>query len=230
MSNFSGFPADLSLFFRDLAAHNNREWFEDNKQRYIDTLREPGAAFVVALGERLQDISAEIQYDPRTNGSGSMMRIYRDVRFSEDKSPYKSYQGFTFWEGTGKKKECPGFHVYMDANGAIVYGGVYKFTKPLLTAYREAVVDESLGPELVSILNAIPDEYELLGKHYKRVPRGFDKDHTRAEWLLYNSLGAKSPTIPHQIITSPDFVEACADHCRTLAPLQQWLARINVSE
>ena len=83
-THFSGFPAEGLTFLAGLEANNNREWFNDHKDDYIQFVQEPMAAFVAALGPRLQDISPGIEYDTRTNGSGSMMRIYRDTRFSND--------------------------------------------------------------------------------------------------------------------------------------------------
>ena len=86
---FEGFPKEGFKFFRDIKANNNREWFQEHKQEYIDYLQDPAVAFVIALGERLKSDFPGISYDTRTNGAGSVMRIYRDIRFSKDKSPYK---------------------------------------------------------------------------------------------------------------------------------------------
>ena len=102
---FTGFPREGIQFLRDIDDNNNRDWFEAHKHIYQTALVEPAQAFIVALGERLQTIAPNVQYDTRTNGSGSLMRIYRDVRFSKDKSPYKNWIGIVFWEGQGKKTD-----------------------------------------------------------------------------------------------------------------------------
>lgn len=78
-SSFSGFPPEGIQFLADLAANNNREWFQDNKNTYEEQLLKPAQLFVLALGERLQEISGAIRYDTATNGTGSLMRIYCQV-------------------------------------------------------------------------------------------------------------------------------------------------------
>ena len=106
--SFSGFPEEAARFLTQLSENNNRDWFNARKQVYANTIVTPAIAFVEAMGERLKYLSPHIQYDTRTNGQGSLMRIYRDIRFSKDKSPYKTWIGIRFWEGAGKKSELPG--------------------------------------------------------------------------------------------------------------------------
>lgn len=228
-ASFSGFPPEGLRFLSELAANNNREWYEEHKQDYRRYVVEPALIFVEILGQRLQqEISSGIIYDTRTNGSGSLMRIHRDTRFSEDKTPYKTHVGLMFWEGPAKKLENPGFMLHLDPTGGEVYGGVYMFSKPLLTAYRTAVLDENLGSQLTAALETVQGAggYTTGGEHYKRVPRGFDADHERADLLRYNGLHASSPRIDTGAIISPELVELCLQHCRAMAPLQQWLVQM----
>ena len=228
-SPFPGFPPEALQFLTGLVENNNRDWFEAHKQDYKTYIVAPSQAFVQALGEGLQTISPHIQYDTRTNGSGSMMRIYRDIRFSKDKTPYKDYIGYVFWQGSGKKTENPAFYMGLTGQGIGLHVGMHGFPKPLLTAYREAVVDEALGEELETAVAAVKNAgpYTVDGQHYKRVPRGYDKDHPRADFLRYNALYASSPPIPPDIVTSPELITACLNHCHNMAPVQQWLAKIN---
>lgn len=231
MSNtkFGGFPQEGLHFFEALAHNNNREWFQAHKKDYQDYLQGPAQTFVVALGERLKTISGNIQYDTRLNGSGSIMRIYRDIRFSKDKTPYKTNLGIIFWEGRGKKTDNPGFYFHLDAGGAMAHAGMHGFQKPMLTAYRDAVVDESLGRELAAILASLRDEghYSIGGEHYKRVPRGYDPDHKRADLLRHNGLGVSSSLIDPATVASPELLDLCFDHFQKMAPLQQWLVKVN---
>ena len=106
---FYGFPREGVQFLEDLAHNNNREWFEAHRQDYREHLLAPAQSFVIALGQELKSISSAIEYDTRTNGSGSIMRIHRDVRFSKDKTPYYTYLRVVFWEGGHKKMENPSF-------------------------------------------------------------------------------------------------------------------------
>ena len=110
MSNntFFGFPMECLQFFNDLRKNNNREWFQENKQNYTDYVLEPAKEFVLALGDKLKSISKEIIYDTRMSGIGSVLRIYRDIRFSKDKTPYNTRLRVFFWEGSNKKMENPG--------------------------------------------------------------------------------------------------------------------------
>ena len=228
-ATFTGFPQEGLKFLADLVENNDRDWFAENKQVYLDNIVAPAVAFVENLGDRLQFISPHIQYDTKTNGQGSLMRIYRDVRFSKDKSPYKTWVGIRFWEGAGKKGDCPGFFLWIEADAAGFYTGMYGFPKPLLKAYREAVVDDELGAELDSAIAAVraAGAYEIGGEHYKKVPRGFDPDHPRADLLKYNAIYASSPRIDLAKLGSPELVDVCMDHSENTAPLHRWLVKIN---
>jgi uncharacterized protein (TIGR02453 family) len=144
----------------------------------------PNKEFEVELGERLKTIAPGITFDTRTNGSGSIMRFYRDLRFSKDKSPYNTRIRLIFWIGSGKKMESSGFFIGIDPAGAAVYAGMHDFPKPALTVYRDAVVDNKLGTELETVLDTVKKAgYETGGEHYKRVLRGYDQEHQRAGLL-----------------------------------------------
>lgn len=229
MSDFQGFPPEAFSFLSDLAKNNNRDWFQENKKRYQQVLQKPAVAFVEALGHRLQSIAPHIQIDPRTNGSGNLMRINRDTRFSKDKSPYKTAIAGMFWEGAGKKTENPSFGFHMESDGLQLMAGMFQFPKPMLTAYREAVDDENLSNELIKITNKVKanGNYSINGEHYKKAPRGYAADHPRLEWLRYNALYASyTGVIPVQLLTSADAVETVFGHFQMIAPIQQWLVKI----
>ncbi len=228
-TQFSGFPPEATQFLSELAENNNKAWFTDHKKQYETYILEPSKAFIVTLGERLQAIAPNIQYDTRTNGSGSLMRIYRDTRFSKDKTPYKTNISAMLWEGAGKKTLCPAFGFRLQASGLGVMAGMFGFDKGWLERYRTAVSDPKLGEELQTIINNLDNStYELIGQHYKRVPRGFDTDHPRAELLKYNALYAHPrKEFDAQLITSPQLVDACLTHFEAIAPIQQWLVKIS---
>jgi uncharacterized protein (TIGR02453 family) len=228
MPEFSGFPHEGLQFLDQLARNNNREWFQARKDDYVKTVLAPAQDFVFALGERLKTISAGIAYDTRTNGSGSILRIYRDLRFSKDKTPYNTNLRTVFWEGQRKKMDNPGFFVWIEPAGAGVFVGQHGFPPPVLKAYREAVADDEMGGDLEGALAAVSQagEYAIGGEHYKRVPRGYETQHRRAELLKYNGLYAQSGQIQPDVISRPEFVELCFEHCRNMAPLQQWLVDV----
>lgn len=225
---FNGFPQEGLNFLAELAENNNKEWFNEHKQTYLDFIVSPAQSFIETVGEQLKFISPHIQYDTRTNGQGSLMRIYRDVRFSQDKTPYKTWAGIRFWEGAGKAKDNPGFFLWFDSSEAGLHAGVHGFDKPMLEAYRSAVVDEYRGPDLQEIVELLSTagEYKISGEHYKQVPRGFDKDHPRADLLRYNALYASSPRIEREVLISPKLITVFLDHCEKMAPLQRWLVSV----
>ena len=131
MSAFSGLPADYFKFFAELSANNNREWFNDNKPRFRESVQEPLAAFVEAMAPRLRKISKHFVADPRLNG-GSVFRIYKDVRFSKDKTPYKTHGAVQFRHALGKNAHAPGFYVHLDQKEIFHGGGVWTPPSPAL--------------------------------------------------------------------------------------------------
>ena len=104
--DFGGFFPETLEFFRRLTADNTKEWFDEHKKEYEKYVLDPSRIFVLALGQRLREIAPDIHADPRVNKS--LFRIYRDTRFSHDKTPYKNHLGLWFWEGDGPRMECPG--------------------------------------------------------------------------------------------------------------------------
>ena len=228
-TTFSGFPEDALRFLHELSRNNDKAWFDANKQRYQESIIAHVPAFVTTLGERLQEgISSGITYDARTNGAGSMMRIYRDVRFSKDKTPYKTNIAFLFWEGPRKKAANPSFGFQFGTVGAGLYGGVFGFDKELLARYRAAVVDDRLGAALEDALTAVTaaGDYTIEGEQYARVPRGFDPDHPRADLLKYKGLHVSAPQFDVELVTTPQLVDLCYERCKAMAPLQQWLVTL----
>jgi uncharacterized protein (TIGR02453 family) len=228
LPEFPGFPQAGLDFLDQLKRNNNRDWFNAHKQAYLDNVQQPAVELVAALGARLQEISADIIFDTRTNGAGSLFRIHRDTRFSEDKTPYKLMVDMLFWEGEGKKTECPGMGLRITAEGGGAFTGMHHFPKPMLAAYREAVVNPSLGGELEMVLESVrgAGKYEIGGDHYKRVPTGFDPDHRRADLLRYNALYAHSPALTTTMLTSPDLVDICFEHLLKMSPIHHWLVKV----
>lgn len=228
MMTFTGFPSAGTQFMRELAQHNEKPWFEANKARYIRDVQSPALALVVALGERLQAYFPEIRYDTRTNGSGTLMRIHRDVRFSPDKSPYKTNVAMMFSAGTGKKMEGPGFGLQITPNHVDMMAGVFTFSKEMLERYRAAVLNEKLGKALDAAAAKVraAGTYTIAGETYKRVPTGLPADHPGAGWLKYTGLHAYAPAISLDIAATPALVDAVMAHYVAMSPLYTWLREV----
>jgi uncharacterized protein (TIGR02453 family) len=220
---FSGFPRKTVNFLRGLAAHNDREWFNAHREEYEAAVLAPARAFVQVMGERLRRLSPGIQFEPRTNGS--LFRIFRDTRFSPDKSPYKTNLGILFWEGRGPRLACSGYYFHLEPPTLMLGGGLYFFPRPLLERYRRAVSDPEYGGELAAItarVSSLPG-YSLGGEHYKRVPPGYDAGPRTAPLLRHAGLyaGWEGP-IPVEL-HSPALVEFCWQKFKPMEPLHRWL-------
>ena len=226
-ATFTGFPPEALKFLADIKENNNKEWFEANKPIYQDFLVAPAVDFVAAMGSRLQDLSPDINFDMRTNGSGSLMRFYRDTRFSKDKSPYKTAIAGMFWQGA-KKKGSPGYGFHLQSDEMWLMAGKWGFEKELLEAFREAVDDDKMGKALLEAIAKVEaaGDYTVKGDHYKRVPRGFDADHPRADLLRFNHLMATPPAVPAKDVLSGDLVEISFAHFKAMSPIQEWLAKV----
>ena len=222
---FAGFPKGCVKFFRELAAHNEKAWFEDHKAEYENVVKAPAAQFVVALGDRLRKVAPGVHAEPAVNKS--IFRLNRDVRFSADKSPYKTHLGIWLWDGDGPRMECSGFYFQLEPPRIMVITGIYMFTKPALEKYRRAVVDAKRGPALARAAAAVEKAgYELGGVYYKKVPAGYDAKNANAHFLLYNGLYASDESpIPKELYT-PAFVDYCVARYRAMAPLHKWLKDI----
>jgi len=110
MAKFNGFPRQYFTFFNQLKKNNTREWFEEHRGDYDEFVLDPAREFVIAMGEKLRKIAPAVNAIPKINQS--LFKINRDVRFSKDKSPYKTNMGIWFWEGRGKRMESSGFYFH----------------------------------------------------------------------------------------------------------------------
>ena len=230
MSNytFDGFPADAFNFYAEIAENNEKPWFDANKARFKANVQKPAQGFVVAMGEKLATLTDYIQYDVKLNGSGSIMRIYRDVRFSKDKTPYKTNLALIWWEGQRKKTESPSFYFSLSADQVYIGGGLYMFPKDFMPAYRAAVLNDELGSELEAAVQSVQAKgYEVLGEKYARVPRGFDKEHPRVELLKHKGLYVGGTVIEKSVALSAELVDACFEHYRNFYPIQAWMAKVD---
>lgn len=187
---FAGLPRDYFAFFEELKANNNREWFETNKPRYKESVQAPLLAFVEAMAPRLKKISRHIVADPRPNG-GSVFRIYKDVRFSKDKKPYKEHGGVQFRHARGKDAHAPGFYVHLSPDEVFFGGGVWMPEAPALLKIREAIRDKGKAWEKATTSPAFVTRFgSIRGDGLTRPPRGFDAGHPQIEDIKRKSFFA----------------------------------------
>ena len=139
MSSSPHFTPALFEFLAELSMNNEREWFQANKARYERDVRDPMIEFVLDFGEKLRDISPHVVADPRKSG-GSVFRIYRDVRFSRDKSPYKTNAGAHFRHETGREVHGPGFYLHLEPGNVFAGAGIWMPNSATLGKIRGAIV------------------------------------------------------------------------------------------
>jgi len=225
MSEFSGFPKEFFSFFDRLKKNNSKEWFEKNREEYEKHVLHPSREFVIEMGKKLRRVAPEINAIPQINKS--LFKINRDVRFSKDKSPYKTYMGIWLWDGHRKRMESSGFYLHTENKAIFVGVGIKMFPKPLLDRYRQAVADKKLGAELKKVVKKVTDSgYLVDGKHYKKVPRGYDPDHPNAEFLLFNGLTARLEDKVPDAFYSGEIIDYAYSHYRNMLPLHRWLKKV----
>lgn len=176
MGNFAGFGPTTLGFLAELRDNNNRDWFQANKTRYDDCVLEPALDFIVAVGERLPTISEHLVAIPKRNG-GSLMRVYRDTRFSSDKTPYKTNIGIQFRHEQAKDVHAPGLYFHLDNDECFLGVGMWHPDRDALVAIRAAIMDNGASWKRVRDAKAFRDVFELGGASLKRPPRGFPGDH-----------------------------------------------------
>src|SRR5207247_274527 len=144
-AGFAGFPPETFKFLARLAENNHKEWFETHRPEYQRYYVGAALDFIEAFGPRLQAVDPAIKFEPKINGS--LFRINRDIRFSTDKTPYKTNLDMWFWKGEQKGWDTPGLFFRMSPDSLVLGAGLHHFDKPLLEAYREAVADPETGGE-----------------------------------------------------------------------------------
>jgi len=213
------FTPALFTFLRDLKAHNKRDWFLANRERYTATVEAPMLAFIGDLAPKLRAISSSIVVDPRRSG-GSMYRIYRDTRFSSDKSPYKTHVAAHF--AHERKKDVPsgvpGFYLHLEPKDCLGGGGIYHPDSATLARIRLAIA-ESRGWAAVR-----KARLTIEGERLTRAPAGFDPTHRYVDDLKYKDFYAIE-TFSQKDVCASNFLDRYVECCRRVTPLVAFIAR-----
>jgi uncharacterized protein (TIGR02453 family) len=215
----SSLPRRSLAFLRALKRNNRREWFQPRKEQFDADVREPMLAIVARLADDLRTIAPEIVVDPKT----AMYRIYRDTRFSENKTPYKTHVAAVFpWRGLAKH-EGAGLYFHVSPDEVWMGGGMYSPQTAQLQAVREHIAGN------VRRMRAIVESPgfrrhvgELDGDRLQRVPLGFPKDHAAAEYLKYRQFLA-GRELPPAFACNPRFYSTLLTVFRQVAPLARFL-------
>lgn len=202
MSGFDGFPERALIFYEGLAADNSKTYWTDHKDVYERCVRGPMLALLAEL---------EPEFGP-----GRIFRPYRDVRFSKDKTPYKTTAAATVGDG------C---YLSLSADGLFLGGGYYHTAPDQLERLRRAVADDLQGPALERVLAAARKAgLEVSGDRMTRAPRGYPTDHPRVELLRHRTLVVHRSWEPAPWLHTDELVGRVRDTWRAVAPLGAWLA------
>lgn len=221
MADFHGFPRDFFRFFRELAANNNRPWFEANRDRYRESVVDPMLSFIEAMAPRLESISPHYRAIAKAHG-GSMFRIYRDTRFSKDKTPYKTHAACHFRHARGKDAHAPGFYAHFENGGLYFGGGIWRPPSKELGLIRAFIADNPAAWRRIVRAKAVRDRGGLQGDQLKRPPRGFDPEHEHIGDLKRKSfyvMGRANQSLAY----SPELVKEVTAAFRAAKPLSHFI-------
>jgi len=220
------FTSAALQFLRGLAAHNEKPWFEAHRNEYEQEVREPMRELVDEMLTRFGDFAPEIGGDPKR----SMFRINRDVRFSKDKSPYKTHAACWFHHrgasrrvGSDGDEGSAGFYFHLEPGGKSVLGaGVWMPPRPQLNRLRDAIAEKPKQFERMAL--TLPRRFGGIHDYstLKRVPRGFSEDHPAAKWLRYQSFTSGRSLTDSQV-TSKTLTSVLAREYAALLPLVRWV-------
>ncbi len=225
--SFNGFSKKGIEFLKELEKNNTKEWFELHRHIWQKEIKDVSSSFVLEMGETLQILLPEINFEPKVGKS--LFKIYRDVRFSKDKTPIKSKIGHIFWQGTTHKMQSSSFYIHYNKNSYFIASGIRSFKPELLKKYRQYIMIDSHAKELDGILKDIKSKgYDLPEFGFKRVPKNFDKESKLSYLSKYKSMFAYKEFPIDDIFFSEKIIDRCFKIYQDLFQLQQFVYKITL--
>jgi len=213
-------------FFRQLARNNEKAWFEAHRADYENEVRAPMRELIEELDVRFAKFAPEIGGDPKR----SMFRINRDIRFSKDKSPYKTHAAAWFHHrnaarsvGSEADAGSAGYYFHLEPGGRSMLGaGLWMPPRPQLNKLREAIAENPKGFD--RMVRSLPSRFDGLDDEpaLRRMPRGYAEDHPAAKWLKYQSF-TTGHTLTDAQVTSKSLADLLAREFAAVLPLVRWL-------
>ena len=206
-------------FLKDLKKNNNRDWFNANKEKFTSA-NEDFTTFVQSLIDEVAGFDKSIT---GMDAKHTVFRIYRDTRFSKDKTPYKTHFAATLM---GKDGSCgiAGYYLHLEPGNSFLAGGVHMTEPEIMRSIRQEISGE--GKSFLKIINdkKFKENFKLMGEQSARIPQGFDKDDKMAEYLKYKELMIHH-AIDDKDLIAPGFVNYCARVCKAMVPFNQFINR-----
>ena len=210
-------------FFRDLKKNNDRDWFEANKQRYEEVVRGPLMAFIEDFAEPLYKISPHFRADARKVG-GSLFRIFRDVRFSKDKTPYKTHAGVHFRHENARDAHAPGFYLHLAPGECFMAAGIWHPETAVARQIRAAILEHhDKWKKMMKGAAFARHGFTLDGESLKRPPAGIEADHPLIEDLKRKDFIAVAD-LAEKDLSTPGFPKLFANRCKSLANFVEFLS------
>jgi uncharacterized protein (TIGR02453 family) len=221
MSKSRYFGAETFAFLKELAENNNREWFQQNKKRYEEHVQGPATHFIMDFEPLLREISRHFTADARPVG-GSLFRIYRDVRFSKDKKPYKTNVGIQFRHKLGNDVHAPGYYLHIEPRNVFAAVGIWRPDSTTLGKIRDAIIEDPSGWEKVMKEKLFRSRFILSGNSLRRAPTGYDPRNP-----LIGDLKRKdfigTTTLTQKAVGKPEFPGDFAKICKAGASFVKFL-------
>ena len=223
VSRYTGFEPETVKFLRELKKNNNREWFNENKSRYEELVLDVALHFIQSMHDPLKEMAPHFTAIPKRMG-GSLMRVYRDTRFSKNKLPYKTNIGIQFRHEQAKSAHSPGYYVHVDPDDVFIGAGMWMPESQPLLAIRERIRDKSAEWTRAKGDTAFARHFKLGGSSLTRPPRGFDKEHPMIEDIKRKSfIAVKNMT--HDDALSPQFQRKVETAFKAATPYMQFLCK-----
>ncbi len=217
------FHPQLFTFLRQVKRHNNREWFQKHKADYELSVRDPFLRFIGDSQPRLYKISPHLIADPKPTG-GSLLRIYKDLRFRPDAPPYQTMAAARFPHKAWKQTHAPGFYLHLEPGKSFLGGGLWHPDPETRARVREAIIASPSQWKKATGSKRFKAFCTLAGESLKRLPPGFDAEHLFATDLKRKDFIAVTNFTDEQVC-SPDFMGQFVSACEAAAPFMGFLTR-----
>ncbi len=197
-TSFTGYPRDTLKFLSELEQNNNREWFQCNKARYESSVLEPSIELIRTLIEPIGKVAPMLTVEPKRVG-GSLMRIYKDTRFSKDKTPYKTNIGIQFRHAAGKDVHAPGVYLHVAPDECFFGAGIWQAPSDALRKIRHYIVENETTWKRAFHNKKMRNQFEFYEDRLRTAPRGYAKDHPQIDDLRLKSFLVTSKLQKSQI-------------------------------
>lgn len=218
------FPKETIQFINDLSKNNNKDWFNNNKNRYENEFLTPAKEFVVEIGKELKKIHQNIICNPKVDGS--IFRIYRDARRHKGKPPFKTHLGLIFWQGSSRVENAS-YYIHIEPPFYYTGVGMAYFSPYAIKSLRQAVTSPQSAKELRNILDtAKKEDWQIEGEKLKKIPKGYTPLQNYEDLLLFKSLYLSDEMPINNDFYTDNFFTRVVEIYQKMTPYYNWLNNV----